>query len=473
MKAALRNTVIGFLAGLLGAYTLLRILPAPANQDPSFGYVNLSGEPKFEASSPDRPAALPDATSDFSLAAAKAIPSVVFIKCSSEMSQGMSYWELLFGNTPQARVSSGSGVIFSSDGYIVTNNHVIESAETIEVSLDKKMYPAELIGIDPSTDLAVLKIQANNLPAIEIGSSSSVQVGEWVLAVGNPYSLSSTVTAGIVSAKGRRIGILEDKFPIESFIQTDAAINPGNSGGALVNTKGELVGINSAILSRTGSYTGYAFAIPADIVKKVFDDLVKYGVVQKAIFGGSVTEYNYETAKKYRLNTNVSEFRGVLIDRITENGPAYKAGLRAGDIITRINNQVINSQSSFEEILSYHYPGDKINITYQRDGVPHTTTLTLVNPNGSTEVFRNIITSDELGAQLRGTPRGVEVSDIKSSGWLGKLEVPEKFTIEKINNMDVRDPEYVVQFFKQYRGRASITGRTSSNDRRVLTFLLR
>lgn len=198
----------------------------------------------------------------------------------------------------------------------MTNNHVVESAERLEVILNKRAYKAELIGNDPSTDLAVLKIDEKNLPAIAIGNSSDLKVGEWVVAVGNPFSLSSTVTSGIVSAKGRRIGILEDKFPIESFIQTDAAINPGNSGGALVNKKGELVGINTAILSRTGSYTGYAFAIPVDIAKKVVSDLVKYGVVQKALYGGNVVEYDYQNAEKYNLDTDVKKFNGVLLESI-------------------------------------------------------------------------------------------------------------------------------------------------------------
>ena len=239
---------------------------------------------------------------------------------------------------------------------------MIESAERIEVNYNKRVYPAELIGTNPSTDLAVIKINETDLPAITLGSSKNVQVGEWVIAVGNPFSLSSTVTAGIVSAKGRRIGILQDKFPIESFIQTDAAINPGNSGGALVNKNGDLVGINSAILSRTGSYTGYAFAIPADIVRKVFEDLRKYGVVQQSFVGGSVVEYNYENAKKYDLNTDVKSFNGVLLESIEKDGPAMKAGLKPGDVITKLNSTDINTQSTFEEELSYRYPGDKITL---------------------------------------------------------------------------------------------------------------
>ncbi|MCZ8214633.1 MAG: trypsin-like peptidase domain-containing protein, partial [Cyclobacteriaceae bacterium] len=282
-------------------------------------------------------------------------------------------WDWFFGGTSsQTQVSSGSGVIFTADGYIVTNNHVVASAERIEVIYNKRNYVAELVGTDPSTDLAVLKIEEKNLPAITLGNAKNVQVGEWVIAVGNPFSLSSTVTAGIVSAKGRRIGILEDKFPIESFIQTDAAINPGNSGGALVNKSGELVGINTAILSRTGSYTGYAFAVPVDIAKKVVDDLIKYGIVQKALMGGTVIEYDYATAKKYDLKTDVKQFNGVVLEKMEREGPAASAGLKPGDIITKVNGADINSKSAFEETLAYLYPGDKITVTYLRGNKPET-----------------------------------------------------------------------------------------------------
>lgn len=412
---------------------------------------------------------------DFSDAAAKAIPSVVFI---NSISRGVSYsyWDWFFGEGGSGRtqVSSGSGVIFSSDGYIVTNNHVIESAERIEVVYNKRIYPAELIGTDPSSDLAVLKIEENNLPAISLGFSKDVQVGEWVIAVGNPFTLSSTVTAGIVSAKGRRIGILEDKFPIESFIQTDAAINPGNSGGALVNKNGELVGINTAILSRTGSYTGYAFAVPTDIAKKVVEDLIKYGIVQKAIFGGNVIEYNYENARKYKLDTDVKVFNGVLIESLEREGPAAQAGLKPGDIITRIDNTEINSQSSFEEELSYHYPGDKINVTYQRDGKTGTVSMTLVNRNGTTEVIkRKIYSSATLNAQLEATEYGVKVFKIKENSVLKQLGVPENFTIIAINRVRVKDPQEVIDFFDKFKGRGYIYGINSSKQQVEIPFLIR
>ncbi|HEX5168567.1 MAG TPA: trypsin-like peptidase domain-containing protein, partial [Cyclobacteriaceae bacterium] len=400
MKNAIKIIFIGFIAGFGGAFTFYqyylkdKIAQAETASRP-FNQVS------YDTPSSDRVAASPAAATpspepvDFSDAAAKTVASVVYINSISQGVASYSYWDWFFGEgqSNRTQISSGSGVIFTEDGYIITNNHVVESAERLEVVYNKRVYPAELIGTDPSTDLAVLKIDEDNLPAIALGVSKNLQVGEWVIAVGNPFTLSSTVTAGIVSAKGRRIGILEDKFPIESFIQTDAAINPGNSGGALVNRSGELVGINSAILSRTGSYTGYAFAIPVDIVRKVYDDLVKYGVVQKALFGGVAIEYNYENAKKYNLNTNVKNFNGVLIESLERDGPAVKAGLKPGDVITRLNNMEINTQSAFEEELSYHYPGDKITVTYLREGTPSSATITLVNKNGTTDIIKRRIFS--------------------------------------------------------------------------------
>ena len=425
---------------------------------------------------PSPRSSIPAEAVDFSDAATKATQSVVYI---NSISKGASYttWDWFFGEGTgggRTQVSSGSGVIFTEDGYIITNNHVIESAERIEVNYNKRVYPAELIGTNPSTDLAVIKIKETGLPSIGLGSSKNLQVGEWVIAVGNPFSLASTVTAGIVSAKGRRIGILEDKFPIESFIQTDAAINPGNSGGALVNRNGELVGINSAILSRTGSYTGYAFAIPVDIVRKVFADLVKYGVVQQGFIGGAVVEYNYENAKKYDLDTKATKYAGVLLESMEKNGPAMEAGLKPGDIVVKLNDEEINSQSAFEEELSYHYPGDKIYITYLRNGSPHTTSLILVNLNGTTEILkRKIVTNELLGAQLEATQYGVKVFRIEDSSVLKKIGVPENFTIIAINRVRVKDPGEVVDFFAKYKGRGALYGINSSRQQVEIPFVVR
>lgn len=470
--------LIACLAGFVGAFICVKLMinPGAGNQNPlSLENVSLENAGAYQpahtpTSAPDRI----EAPVDFNIAATRAIPSVVYI---NSISQGASYsyWDLLFGSgggQQQTRVSSGSGVIFKADGYIVTNNHVVGSAEKIEVVYNKHVYEAELIGTDPSTDLAVLKINATNLPAITLGTAQTLQVGEWVVAVGNPFSLSSTVTAGIVSAKGRRIGILEDKFPIESFIQTDAAINPGNSGGALVNKDGALVGINTAILSRTGSYTGYAFAVPVDIAKKVVDDLIRFGIVQKGFYGGNVVDYDYQYARKYNLD--VRDFNGVFLESVEDNGPAAQAGLKAGDIITRINDVSVNSVSAFEEEISYRYPGDKVSITYTRGGKPSTITLALVNRNGTTEkVKRKIVTSQTLGAQLEANDYGVKIFKIGEEGYMKRLGVPENYTIISINRVKVNDPEDVIEFFEKYKGRVSLYGMNGAREVIPYNFILR
>jgi len=483
MKTVLRNVVIAFLAGLGGTYTGYHYFIKPELASVSANQVtfrNASDDESVSSSQPvfnSIPAAPVNTTPvDFSDAASRATRSVVFINSISE-GVSYSYWDWFFGeggSGRQKQVSSGSGVIFTSDGYIVTNNHVVESAEKIEVTYNKRVYQAELIGTDPSSDLAVIKIKENNLPAVTIGNARNVQVGEWVVAVGNPFSLASTVTAGIVSAKGRRIGILEDKFPIESFIQTDAAINPGNSGGALVNKNGELIGINTAILSRTGSYTGYAFAVPVDIAKKVFDDIVKYGVVQKAFFGGGVTEYNYESARKYDLDLNVKNFEGVLLSKLDKEGPAIDAGMKLGDIIIKVNGVEVNTQSAFEEELSYRNPGDKVTFTYLRNGKSNTASLTLVNRDGSTEVIRRkIFSATSLGAQLESNQYGVKVFNLKDNSVLKQAGVPENFTIIALNRVRVKDPEEVVEFFEKYKGRGYIYGVNSSRQQVEIPFIIR
>jgi len=480
MRSSFIVIIVAFVAGLAGAYTYCNfyfneVLESSLDQSRTLAVSNSHTPPTVKTYSPPPASPTDVAPVDFSEAAARAVSSVVYINSISK-GASYSYWDWFFGEGQgnRTQVSSGSGVIFSTDGYIITNNHVVESAERLEVIYNKRIYPATLIGTDPSTDLAVLKISEKNLPAITLGSSEKVQVGEWVIAVGNPFSLSSTVTAGIVSAKGRRIGILEDRFPIESFIQTDAAINPGNSGGALVNKAGELVGINSAILSRTGSYTGYAFAIPVDIVRKVYQDLVQYGVVQRAIFGGKAIEYNYENARKYNLSISDKPFDGVLIESLERDGPAVRANLKPGDIITRIDDTPVHTQSAFEEKLSYHYPGDKITIHYIRDGKPSSTVLTLVNKNGTTELIRrDIVESKDLGASLEATEYGVKVFHLMDNSVMKRIGVPENFTIVAINRVRVKDPQEVIDFFGKYRGRGYIYGINSSGQQVELTFALR
>ncbi|HEX8059332.1 MAG TPA: trypsin-like peptidase domain-containing protein [Cyclobacteriaceae bacterium] len=467
---AITTISIAFVAGMAGAYvfSLIKTEKEPETFTNVFNpsAAEIISQPSMEDYAP---------SVDFSDAAAKATPSVVYINSIAQSGVSYTYWDMLFGGGgSHTQVSSGSGVIFSNDGYIVTNNHVVESAEKIQVLFRKNVYDAELVGTDPSTDLAVLKIKESNLPAITLGSSKNLAVGEWVVAVGNPFSLASTVTAGIVSAKGRRINIVEDKFPIESFIQTDAAINPGNSGGALVNKNGDLVGINTAILSRTGSYTGYAFAVPIDIARKVVEDLIKYGVSQKAIFGASIGEYDFQNARKYGLDVNVKNFRGVLVEKIDAEGSAARvAGLQAGDIITRVDDDDIDSESAFEEKMSYRSPGDKVSVTYNRNGRQSTANITLLNRFGDTNLVRRKIYSDAtLGANLEAVEYGVKIFKLKD-GLLQKIGLPENYTIVAINRQRIKDPQDVIDFFTKYKGRVLLQGLTSSKEQLPLEFFLK
>ncbi|MEI9920795.1 MAG: trypsin-like peptidase domain-containing protein [Bacteroidota bacterium] len=471
---AITTIAIAFLAGIAGAYFFELVKNTNEKTEEAKAFTNVfnpSSEETFVQPTRDANAA----SVDFSDAASRATPSVVYINSIAQSGVSYTYWDMLFGGGgSHTQVSSGSGVIFSSDGYIVTNNHVVESAEKIQVLFRKNVYDAELVGTDPSTDLAVLKIKESGLPAITLGSSKNLAVGEWVIAVGNPFSLASTVTAGIVSAKGRRINIVEDKFPIESFIQTDAAINPGNSGGALVNKNGELVGINTAILSRTGSYTGYAFAVPVDIARKVVEDLIKYGVSQRANLGATIGEYDFQNARKFGLDTNIKNFRGVLVEKVDAEGSAARAaGLQAGDIITRVDDEDIDSESAFEEKLSYRSPGDKINITYNRNGKQSTTSITLLNRFGDTALVRRKIYSDTtLGANLEAVEYGVKIFKLKD-GLLQRIGLPENYTIVAINRQRIRDPQDVIDFFTKYKGRVLVQGLTSSKEQLPLEFFLK
>lgn len=265
--------------------------------------------------------------------------------------------ERSYPQQPQERVGTGSGVIISEDGYIITNNHVVQKSTNVEVTLnDKRSFPATVIGTDPSTDIALLKIDAKNLPVIPFGNSDALKIGEWVLAVGNPFNLTSTVTAGIVSAKARNINILDADMKIELFIQTDAAVNPGNSGGALVNTRGELVGINTAIASQTGSYTGYSFAVPISIASKVVADLKEFGVVQRAVLGVEIRDINDEFAKEKKLTL----LNGAYVVNVVENSSAQDAGIEPGDIITNINGTKVKSVAQLQEQIGRYRPGIKL-----------------------------------------------------------------------------------------------------------------
>ena len=305
---------------------------------------------------------------NFIEASKKAVKSVVHIKSKYLSNEIYGYYDPFYGrrffNKPQENHASGSGVIISEDGYIITNRHVINNAEEIEVVLnDKRTYNAKILGEDSDSDLALLKIEEQGLPFMDFDNSNNIQVGEWVLAVGNPYNLNSTVTAGIVSAKARKINILNNGG-IESFIQTDAAINSGNSGGALVNTSGNLIGINTAIQSKTGSFSGYGFAIPSNMAQKVITDLKKYGKVRRAYIGIHITDINMQIQKEL----NLKGLKGVLISKVLKNSAAEQAGLQDLDVILKINKNEINSTTELQEIISQFNPGENINCTIQREG---------------------------------------------------------------------------------------------------------
>ncbi len=408
-----------------------------------------------------------DYNEDFVKASERSTQSVVFIKTLNEVEYRTGSWmDWFFQPRASQTTSSGSGVIFSQDGYIVTNNHVIDEADGITVIHGKESYQAELIGTDPSTDLAVIKINASELPAIALGKSEDVNVGEWALAVGNPFNLTSTVTAGIVSAKGRNINILRDKFPIESFIQTDAAINPGNSGGALVNIQGELIGINTAILSRTGSYAGYGFAVPVDIVNKVFNDLKTYGEVQKAFIGAEYLDIDSEIKERMELEST----DGIIITDVRDGWAADKAKLKKGDVVLAVNGKSIDSRANLEEMIGYFYPGDQIELTLRRDDEVINRALVLTNREGTTGVItKSTYLSESLGVVFESVPKleqevlgidnGVRVLDVRN-GFFRRLDIPEGFIITTINNVEIDSPEELADILERIRGRVIISGIT-------------
>lgn len=304
---------------------------------------------------------------DFSDAAETAVHTVVYVKVVKRAAKGpSSIMDLIFGfATPKDQVGMGSGVIIREDGYIVTNNHVIAGADQIEVTLDNnKSYPAKLVGTDPATDIALLKIEEDSLPAIALGDSDHLRLGEWVLAIGSPYDLRSTITAGIVSAKGRSLPNYDGQYRVESFIQTDAAVNPGNSGGALINTLGELVGINTSIISLTGSYAGYAFAVPVNIVKKITEDFIRYGEVRRALLGISMTDITDSMARQF----NLKSMEGVYVAEVQPNSAADKGGIKVGDIITEINLNRVRNGAAVQEQMNRLRPGEQAVITVKRGG---------------------------------------------------------------------------------------------------------
>lgn len=416
---------------------------------------------------------------DFTEAAALSVHAVVHIK--TEYTKKSSVYDDFYGgygdswgffynpyhkDNSAVVKASGSGVIVSSDGYIVTNNHVVQDASSIEITLnDNRTYDATLVGSDPGTDLALVKIDETDLSYLSYGNSDSVKVGQWVLAVGNPFNLTSTVTAGIISAKARNLNILGKNSSIESFLQTDAAVNPGNSGGALVNTDGELVGINAAIASNTGSYLGYSFAIPVNIVKKVVADIIEFGTVQRAYLGITYDEIDSKIAKEKGL----SKVKGIYITALADNGGAQDAGLKVGDVITKVGSAEVNNSSELQEAVVIHRPGDEVKVVYIRDAVESEVNVTLKNINNTTEEVKAEITdiSTLLGAtfsvptdkelKILRLTNGVKVSKLED-GILKKIGVKEGFIITKVDSKKVTSTDDITTILKDKKGSIMIEG---------------
>jgi Do/DeqQ family serine protease len=447
------------------------------NNNPNFQALNIPSNYKYAGffDSNGNPSAGP---ADFTQAAAAAIPTVVHIKTTttpksvnnnlpqqknpfSDLFGDDDMLNQFFGNGGRQRMlpqmASGSGVIISDDGYIVTNNHVVAGADEVKVTLsDRKIYTAKVIGADPSYDLAVIKIDAKRLPFMLYGNSSTTQIGQWVLAIGYPLNLETTVTAGIISAKSRSLGLNRDRnggkaMAVESYLQTDAAVNMGNSGGALINTNGQLIGINSAIASPTGYYNGYSYAIPVDIVKKVVNDLIKYGSVQRGFLGAMFVDAGLMTDQEKQANKIPLSADGIYITDLVKGGAAMQGGIKVGDVIRKINDVTITSGSELQEELSKFKPGDKVQVTYERNGSEATTTVTLKNNAGNYDIVKAAGNIDKLGAELMtldakkakelGLSGGVVVKKINEGAINDQTRMRDGFIITKANGKEVKSVE--------------------------------
>ncbi len=446
-------------------------------------YVYMAGEDKtiqvIERTHVAQPAGLtnfysaPSTGLDFTLAAEKTINAVVHVKTQASSEGVYNPWFELFGYEmePQVQHGSGSGVIISPNGYVVTNNHVVAGAQEIEISLNNnKTYKAKVIGTDPSTDIALVKIEAKDLPTVSFGDSDELKIGEWVLAVGNPFDLTSTVTAGIVSAKARNINILQSDdinnvFPIESFIQTDAAVNPGNSGGALVNTRGELIGINTAIASRTGSYSGYSFAVPVSIVEKVTKDLMEFGHVQRAFIGVRIAEMTEELAN----TVGMEQVQGVYVSNLVENGAAQEAGIEPGDVILRVGGKGVATVPELQEQVSRFRPGDQVDVEIWRNGSSRNLDMKLRNQAGIAELedfSARAITSllganfEEISERQKADLRisgGAKIANL-GNGKLSQSGVKQNFIITQVDGQKIQSPKDLEEVLKNKSGGVLIEG---------------
>lgn len=471
-------TLLGFAGGIIGSAAFYFIIPKHVvfsvgnNPKPTEDYIN---QVNINAKTMS-------AGVDMIEASAKSTPTVVFIKTISNQPASNAYddfwsaWDFFGSRGPVT--SSGSGVIISADGYIVTNLHVVNNADVIEVitNNNKHSYKAKVVGFDGSTDLALLKIEGKNLNHIAFGNSDEVKIGQWVLAVGNPFNLTSTVTAGIVSAKGRNINIVNNRFPIESFIQTDAAINPGNSGGALINTDGELVGINTAIASNTGAYNGYGFAIPSNLVQKIVKDLIEYNEVQRGFTGIDVKDIDAALAGKLNINNNL----GVYVQYVLPGGPSDEVGIKTGDVVIKVNEKEIESKALFDEQISYFRPGDKIKLTVLRSGKPTEIFVKLINKDGNTEITRKqSVTSTALGADFTMVTKmeaerykiksGIKISNIKN-GRIRSMGIPEDFIVTTFNKKEYTKADDLIKDLETARGQMLIEGLYSNGSRGFYSF---
>ena len=425
------------------------------------------------------------ASIDFTQAASAAVPATVHIKtkvtrmATNNLPRRSSPFgdmfpdldmEDLFGDRSRSmpQSASGSGAIISEDGYIVTNNHVIDGADEINVTLNnKKTFKAKLVGTDPSTDLAVIKIEAKGLPFLLYGNSDDIKVGQWVLAVGYPLTLETTVTAGIISAKGRTLEInrRQSTTPVESFLQTDAAVNPGNSGGPLITTEGKMIGINSAIASPTGAFAGYSFTIPVNIVKKIIADIMKFGTVQRAFLGIQYPRENLSEEAKQQ--SGIKEGEGVYVMEVTKDGAASAAGIKKGDIITKVNGMAVTSGPEMVGQIATYRPGDKVAISYLRDGKETTINVVLRNVSGNTDVVKTSVL-DKLGADLQtinkdvakelGVNGGVEVRSIGTTGLFSRVRIQEGYVIIKANGKEVKDVAEFKKILEEASGSIKLEG---------------
>lgn len=482
LKKLIPYALVGVMSGAttIGAYTYLNVKDkdsdfnyfAPKNNDAKYASFNMTG-----------------VGDDFVKAAKMTVPAVVSIKNFSNLKDRPSQQDLFeqffgnpFGSSPRQQqtpppnmpTGMGSGVIISPDGYIISNNHVIAGANKLEVVLsNKKSYVANLVGTDPTTDIALLKIEEKGLPYLNFANSDNVEVGQWVLAVGNPMGLNSTVTAGIVSAKGRSIDLLsqQSRTPIESFIQTDAAINPGNSGGALVDPNGELIGINSAISSKTGYYEGYGFAVPSNLARKVVEDIKKFGLVQRGFLGViplDLSDQGQVAAFNQQKRTNIKTGDGVYLVEVAAKGGAEDAGLRSGDIITKVDNTIVSNYYDLSFAVGSKRPGDKVVVTYLRNGKQNVVNVTLKDQKGGTSVRTkaDLTVSERIGADFEplsdkfktdyGLNSGVIARNVQEGSEMAKIGVVDNYIVIEVNGKNVNSQKDVDKILQGYTGNVQI-----------------